>query len=203
MSQLPCLLICVESRSSRAQAQCDGDGANLEFPRATVPFQIQNLASVPLASSSSASLPPHQHQNLMTTTSSCWGVALRSHSGSSSSMCPDCATAHEQTEGSGSRQQRRCSACCTRRQAEPCFNTHAASHRGFPEMRAKMLPLLKVCKNLNNDSLLLAVMGRLPDCSIRKSTLLRFSLSPECTFSLRAAKFAQVTHQRTSDDGVL
>ena len=54
MSQLPCsfLLMCVESGSgsgSQVQAQCDEDGANLKFPRATVPPQIHNLASVPLA----------------------------------------------------------------------------------------------------------------------------------------------------------
>ena len=36
-------------------------------------------------------------------------------------MRPDCATAQEHTEGSGSRQQRRCSDACTRRQAEPCL----------------------------------------------------------------------------------
>ena len=45
---------------------------------------------------------------------------------SSSSVCRDCATAHEQTEGSGSRQQRRFSACCTRRQAEPCLKQPVA-----------------------------------------------------------------------------
>ena len=140
MSQLPCsfLLICVECLSSRAQAQaqalalCNGDGVNLESPRARVPSQIQNLASVPLVSSSSSalsppqplyqsSLPPHQHRNLMTVTSSCRRVVLRGHLGASSRMCPHCATAREQTEGSGSRQQRRCSACCTRRKAEPCL----------------------------------------------------------------------------------
>ena len=32
-----------------------------------------------------------------------------------------CATAHEQTESIGCNQQRRCSACCTLRQAEPCL----------------------------------------------------------------------------------
>ena len=47
----------------------------------------------------SSSLPPHQHQNLITTTSSYRDVVLRSHLGSTSRMCPDCATAHEQTEG--------------------------------------------------------------------------------------------------------
>ena len=61
--QLPCsfLLICVQCLSSRAQAsaqveaqaqaQCNGDGANLEFPRATVPLQVQNLASFALRQS--------------------------------------------------------------------------------------------------------------------------------------------------------
>ena len=32
-----------------------------------------------------------------------------------------CATAHEQTESIGCNQQRRCSSCCTLRQAEPCL----------------------------------------------------------------------------------
>ena len=55
--------------------------------------------------------------------------------GSSSSMCRDCATAHEQTEASGGRQQRRFSACCTRRQAEPCLKQRCfsgASSGGLP-----------------------------------------------------------------------
>ena len=48
----------------------------------------------------SSSLKPPQHQNLLiTTTSSCPGVLLRSHLGSTSSMCPDFAIiVHQETE---------------------------------------------------------------------------------------------------------
>ena len=41
-------------------------------------------------------------------------------------------------------------------------------------------------------------MGRLPECSIRKSTLLRHSFSPEWTFCLWAAKSASSTNVASS-----
>ena len=44
-------LLAASRAQAQAQTRCNGDGANLKSPRATVPPQIQNLASVPLASS--------------------------------------------------------------------------------------------------------------------------------------------------------
>ena len=64
---------------------------------------------------------------------SCRGVVLRSHLASSSSMCRDCATAHDQTEGSGSRQQTAfvrfsCAASCV----TPCLRFSGAASSVTP-----------------------------------------------------------------------